>query len=174
MKFVTAIDEEIASLEADLGTDPRYVKLRELCRVRALYVNSDTSFPADIVPRGVVPMRGAFSGIDRKRRETSPMRTAALNEARKIVRGREEPTKTAVIFSALSARNIEIGGSDPQSNLSAMLSNHPDFVSHGRVGWTLKENEPSSDIAVGPDAADEGAPPPESASDHSNSPARGS
>ena len=31
------MDEEIAALEADLEADPRYVKLRELRRVRELY-----------------------------------------------------------------------------------------------------------------------------------------
>jgi hypothetical protein len=43
-----------------------------------------------------------------------------------------------------------------------------------KYGFDRKENEPSSGFAVGSDAADEGAPPPDSALDHSNSPARGS
>jgi hypothetical protein len=48
------------------------------------------------------------------------MRIAALNETRNIIRGRVEPTEAAVISSALKTRSIEIGSSDPQSNLSAM------------------------------------------------------
>jgi hypothetical protein len=97
-----------------------------------------------------------------------------LSLARKLLNGRGDPTKTSEIFSFLSQMGIEIGGTDPKSNLSAMLSTHPDFVSHGRTGWTLKENEPISGSAVGSDAADEGAPPPNSALGHSNSPATGS
>ena len=42
-----------------------------------------------------------------------------------------------------------------------------------KYGFNRKENEPSSDSAVGSDTANEGAPPPDSALDHSNSPARG-
>jgi hypothetical protein len=101
------------------------------------------------------------------------MRIAALNETRNLNPGTRRAHQTAVISSALKTRSIEIGGSDPQSNLSAMLSTHADFVSHGRAGWALKEKEPSSASAVGSDSA-EGAAPRNSALVHSNSPATGS
>ena len=38
----------------------------------------------------------------------------------------------------LTANNVEVGGSNPLNNLSAMLSTSGLFQSHGRKGWTIK------------------------------------
>jgi len=114
---------EIANLEEELEKDSRYVKLRELRRVRALY-----------------GARGRRQNLTRRRRgETSPGRQAAIDAARQMLGGLKEPIKTAAIYERVKSLGIEIGGGDPRNHLSAMLSNHPDFMSHGRAGWTLRE-----------------------------------
>ncbi len=43
---------------------------------------------------------------------------------------------------------VQIGGNDPQNNLSAMLSNSPEFISNGRMGWILARNAPAWEHAT--------------------------
>jgi hypothetical protein len=141
MKFVIAMDAEIAEIEADLGNDPRYVKLLELKRLRSLYMSD----PVDSAPvAGDIP-----TGHERKRRETSPWRAAAIKASMEFLEPRSGPTKTADIFAHLRKVGIEIRGSEPKSNLSALLHYAPEFVSHGRAGWTLKKYEAPNAEASG-------------------------
>ena len=139
MDFQTALDAEIARIEAELQQDPRAVKLRELTRLRALYASAQPQHP--FAARTAAPPTVVPEGLDRKRRETSPSRAAAIEASRSFLKGRKEPTKTAEIFEHLELNEIQIGGTEPKSNLSALLYHSPYFRSHGRAGWTLKENE---------------------------------
>jgi hypothetical protein len=70
-------------------------------------------------------------------RKRSPEREQALREAELFLNGKTVPVKTAEIYGMLQFKGIQITGEDPKSNLSAMLSNAPQFESHGRDGWTL-------------------------------------
>lgn len=56
----------------------------------------------------------------------------------------DRPMKTSEIFEMMGPIREEIGGSDKKGNLSAMMHHSPLFVSHGRVGWTLAEDEKGS------------------------------
>jgi hypothetical protein len=136
--FVSALEAEIASLQDELEADPRFLKLRELERVRALYGAQEQSLSLRIEKR-VIPVA--------KRRMPSPERQKILDAAKEAIRGRTQPTPTSDIFDAISP-DVEIPGNAPKNNLSAMLSNSTEFVSHGRAGWTLasETSEASGDL----------------------------
>lgn len=129
--FVASLDKEISALEAEFERDPRYLKLKDLRRIRMTYYGGELALarpPKTEQP----PKRG---------RRTSADRAKALAEAENLIRGRLHPTKTADIFDHIEAQGIQIGGKEPKSNLSAMLYHAPQFKSHGRAGWTLASPE---------------------------------
>ena len=153
--FKEALEREIGELERSLEADPRFIKLRELQRVAGLY--SPTAQAVDSIKRivgalgsAIPPRTGAprFYGggemlptPDGQRRVSGVLRQKVLEDAESILRGRTEPTKTADLYDSLVAAGHEIGGDDPKSNLSAMLSKSPLFRSHKRAGWTLVESQ---------------------------------
>lgn len=61
-----------------------------------------------------------------------------------FLRNRSGPTPTREILDHIVALGGEIGGKEPVSNLSAMLSNSGRFQSHGRAGWTLIDADAES------------------------------
>jgi hypothetical protein len=154
MSFTTALDAEIADLERQLAADPRHIKLRELKRVRDLYHhNGATSLPGEFTvisvgataPAGLSLNTGTFraSSVEPRRpgRQRSPEREQALEEIRKLLRGRTGPTGIREIDAHLDSKGIRIGGADALNNLSALLYTAGGFRSHGRAGWTLAEQE---------------------------------
>lgn len=156
--FLPALRAEIEQLQRELDDDPRALKLRELRRLLAIYEESQGSMPSPVIANA--------PKSDRSRRATSATRRAAIDAARIFLRGRPEPTKTSDIYAHIKALGIEVGGENPQNNLSAMLHHSPEFISHGRGGWRLRTTTdelrergiiPSHAVVVGD------APPPEPA-----------
>jgi len=142
--FAKALEAEINALEADLQRDPRYVKLAELQRVRALY--SGGHAPAHASPASSRFFANASAPMDfnpAKRRSGSPERQAILAKARAYLEGRAFPTPTIEIYEAIKGE-VDIPGRVPRNNLSAMLSNSGEFISHGRVGWMLASRNPEA------------------------------
>lgn len=140
--FQAALAIEIEALEQELEADPRFMKLRELRRVQALYG------PASAITAYTTPMprprvRAVTSG-----RSPSPERQSILDAARMLTRGRALPVPTADLHDQITAMDIVIPGTNPKNNLSAMLSNSPEFKSHGRAGWTLNETPEASDDQI--------------------------
>ena len=131
--FVSALAAEIDGLESQLAADPRYAKLRELKRVQALY-----SAPAVNPPPRVRPTQPT-SG-----RSPSPERQAILDMAKTFMGDQSEPTPTSDLYELLTAAGVQIPGTSPKNNLSAMLSNSPEFRSHGRSGWTIASRTPEA------------------------------
>ncbi len=83
-------------------------------------------------------------------RSRSPERQAILDAAKLFLRtrpvvDRHYPCRTRWILEHLTALGIEVPGTNPINNLSAMLSNAPGFIAHGKRGWTLAENENPDD-----------------------------
>ncbi len=145
MSLVAAIDAEIASLEAELLGDERYVKLLKLREIRKLYgsANAETERPLKVA-EGLV--RQNFSHGVRKtvvvetKRQTPSGRSErqrALEAAERLLTGEVNPVRTSDILSVLASEGIHIGGQQPTSNLSAMLYHSSRFKSYGRAGWTL-------------------------------------
>jgi hypothetical protein len=138
--FLTALDAEIAELEATLNADPKAVKLRELRRVRDLYETNSTSThkAPDLAMEALFSVPLVKRSVGRK---PSPERQRALAAAREFLAGKIAPTKTAEIYEHLVKSGITVGGTDPTNNLSAMLYHAPEFRSHKRSGWTLLTKE---------------------------------
>lgn len=129
--FINALREEIGDLEKALAADPRHMKLRELRRVEALYAE---------------PTRASFSTVRTSAstgRSPSPERIEVLKHVAQFLAGRSAPTPTAELYEAISLM-VNIPGASPRNNLSAMLSNSPDFRTHGRSGWTLVSKLPEA------------------------------
>lgn len=150
--FKEALEREILELEKSLEADPRFVKLRELQRVTALYTPAAQAM--DAFKTIVGSIASASSGrttprsygggevvMDGQRRVSGMIRQKVLEDAENILRGRTEPTKTADLYDSLIVLGHEIGGDDPKNNLSAMLSKSQLFRSHKRAGWTLVESQ---------------------------------
>lgn len=135
-EFVRALETEIAKLRETLERDIRFLRLRELERVRDLYAP-----PKD----GEMPSLAEF-GTKGERlrtkppvRQASPERTRAIETARLYVTNRAGPVPTADIYEHLTGLGITIRGENPVNNLSAMLSNSGAFKANGRAGWTLRQ-----------------------------------
>lgn len=144
-EFVPALDAEIARLDLELRSDLRYVRLRELERVRGLYrpTNGATTPPekATSVASATSAHRDEPMEPRRGGRQPTPEREKALTVAKMLVSNRRGPVPTREIYDHLTAEGIFIGGEKPLNNLSAMLSYSNLFASHGRSGWTLRERD---------------------------------
>lgn len=143
MNFISALDEEIRSLRQSLDNDPRYIKLKELERVRSLYgeePDAPRATPQTVTAMVPVTLAEYHTGM-RGRRRMSPERQSAIDEVHQFLQGKVEPTKTADLLAHLEKKGITLGGSDPMNNLSALISMSAGFKAHGRSGWTLKTNE---------------------------------
>lgn len=133
--FVDGLKQEITALEAQLQGDPRYLKLQSLRHVLSLYesgVDGKLSHPDLMLAK-----HHAEQSARTVTRTPSESRQKALDLAQEFLMGRTAPTPTREILEHIIENGGEIGGREPVSNLSAMLSNSDLFQSHGRVGWTL-------------------------------------
>lgn len=129
--FAQILRSEIESLEAEISNDPRYKKVESLKNVLALYDSSGKDSDGE-------PQQGPLRTVTRVPSET---RARAMELAELFLRNRAGPTPTRDILDHILSHGGEIGGREPVSNLSAMLSNSGTFQSHGRIGWTLRQND---------------------------------
>lgn len=147
--FVTALDQEISALEEALNQDVRFVRLRELRRVRALYKDETADLPQPhATPKGsltILPKPPI--------RRTSPERARATEAARLYLQNRTGPVPTADIYDHITSLGIALAGEEPRNNLSAMLSNSGLFQANGRAGWTLKPGIRVGDLGEDADQA---------------------
>jgi hypothetical protein len=140
--FVKALDAEIADLERELEGNPTYMKLCEAKRLRAVYTKSE---PA---PRPATRPAPATS-----RPFSSGAGAAILSAIRDFIADKREPTPTRDLMEWLEVSGVEVGGANPQNVVSSMLSKSPEFISHGRSGWTLavpegRETEKADDLTL--------------------------
>ena len=134
-QFLTALKDEITVLEKDLASDPRFQKLQTLRDALALYEGREAA-TSDSSVAHIQPTK-------RLTRKPSESREKAVKLAFDYARGlnHRDPVPTRVIYEDAIKGVVEIGGQDPVSNLSAMLSGSPLFNSNGRKGWTLVERD---------------------------------
>lgn len=147
--FLDHLRAEIQALERSLEVDPRYIKLRELQRVRALY---DTEI--DTTSTDSQPLREAGTDQPRKKshREMSPATRRVVDAARDYLLGRAHPVPLRDLYHEISeVRGVPIGGADPINNLSAMLYRYG-FEAVGRAGWRIRQQE---NAETSPRSADE-------------------
>lgn len=97
-----------------------------------------------------------------------------------------KPVPTRMLVDMFETLSVEINGENKVNALSALLARSSKIKGYGRAGWTLrgpkagelhprilgdeaqKENEPTSETAVGSVAAVWGVPPPPPASSNPN------
>jgi hypothetical protein len=144
--FIEAMDAEIETLEASLSKNPQYVKLKELQRLRHLWVASEM--------RREQPIR--TRAASKSGRRSSPQRQRVIEETAILIRAAYSggvPVPTVDLLNVLLANKIEVPGKDKRNSLSAILSGAKHlFQSHGRSGWTLKpQDTETADHAPGKD-----------------------
>jgi hypothetical protein len=141
--FLDHLMAEIQALEQSLAGDPRFVKLRELQRVRSLY----ESQPGVLSPDSP-SLKGAGEPGQRRQptpRTMTPETRAIVNAATEYVRNRLTPVPLRELYHEIAeVRGIPIGGKNPINNLSAMLWRYG-FRAEGRAGWRLQETKESAD-----------------------------
>lgn len=136
--FLDHLQAEMQALERSLENDPRYIKLRELQRVRALYDVQRGAASANSSSLREVPERAQH-----KRsvpREMSPATKRVIGAARELLMGRTAPMPLRKMYHEIAeVRGIPIGGREPINNLSAMLYRYG-FEAVGRAGWRLHQS----------------------------------
>ena len=136
MSFVDALKSEIADLERQLEADPTYIKLREAKRLLATY--TDASASGTVVSRSSsIKANSTLTTTGYTRPSASGVSALIVATASKALAGRERPTSTKEIMAILASENVPVGGQNPQNVVSSLLSKSPEFISHGRSGWTL-------------------------------------
>lgn len=140
--LISALDAEIARLEGEIAADPRVARVAALKRFRdecAAPLQTGT-----VIPRisGVQPSAPTKA---RSGRIPSPERMRALDAAAAYLGGAEGLVPMAVIYEKVASAGIDLGGQNPQNNLSAMMSRDARFKAHGRAGWTLADRDAGSD-----------------------------
>lgn len=135
-EFLSALRNEIRWIEAELRSDPRFRKWESLRSVLSLYESSGRA-ESDFEENGSRSVQ----------RSPSEARAKALELARLFLRNRSGPTPTREIYDHIITNGGELGGKDPISNLSAMLSNSEEFQSNGRAGWTLAPEDGQEPIS---------------------------
>lgn len=139
--FVDHLNAEIQALERSLDDDPRFIKLRELRRVQALYQDhsgiAHADSPAATAPRERIPHDRSSP------REMKPATKLVVDAAREHLAGRVSLVPLRDLYHEIAeVRGIPIGGKDPVNNLSAMLYRYG-FEAVGKAGWRLRQDTKS-------------------------------
>jgi hypothetical protein len=137
--FVQSLRAEIAAIERELERYPLFLKFRRLQDLLPLYEAQDVAAKEGSGPSSEVAANIVHTLRSQQPsppvRQASDARKSAEAIAREVLRGRTTPTPTRELHQVLVERGIEIGGKNPISNLSAILSKNVDFIAVGRSGW---------------------------------------
>lgn len=136
--FLDHLRTEIQALERLLGSDPRYIKLRELQRVRAIYEKQPEAALADLAERREAPARPPRARPPAPR-EMSPATKRVVAAAHELMIGRADPLPLRDLYHEIAeVRSIPVGGKQPINNLSAILYRYG-FEAVGRSGWRVSQ-----------------------------------
>ena len=107
--------------------------------LRVEFPRGRTLEESETKPKRRAPLRGR-----------TPERQIAIEACKGAIELAGKPIRTVHLIDELNRRGMGISGSDPVSNLSAMLSQEPGFMNLGRnVGWTyIPPNSVEGDIEV--------------------------
>jgi hypothetical protein len=133
MDLVDALKRELAALESDLETDPRY---RKIARIRSLL--------AEYSAMGIkTPERSDVVTISIRKRH-APVGDTKRARIHRIIHNhlRDRPkVHRKAILNALQDDGLLAGDKDPMGALAAYLSSFPDFRSAGGGFWELASLE---------------------------------
>lgn len=151
-ELLAAIEAEIEAIEAELAADVRFARLRALRDLRKLYRSSDQNAGPVGPPSSSIDAWGAgANGPSAPRtvnRKIAPHRSQAVDAIVMHLKNRSGPVPTKDLLEHIVSLGIDVGGSNPLNNLSAILSNSNLFASNGRVGWTLKPRRSDAELKV--------------------------
>lgn len=161
-KVEVALEQEIAELRAVLAATPEAQRLSRLVQMLELYRGAGNIM--ETTESRLRPLGGATSVTGQSGRTRSPQRQAVIDATIAFLRAQPrvgvfdipDPVRTITIYEHLKETGVAVPGSNPQNNLSAMLSAHPAFRSHGREGWTLRENTNPADAETQAEPASAG------------------
>ena len=108
----------------------------------ALYVGkANLPFVVDAEPvdPSNPPGTGRVSAVQKPGRKISPQRQAPIEATTAILNQAIRPVKTSALYEMICGLGASVGGADPVNNYAALLYARDEFQSHGREGWTLKE-----------------------------------
>ena len=149
--FVSSLNLEIDRLEKAIEDIPEVRKLRELQRVRALYMNEYPEPGRSAASRLAASLAANLTAEyapSSPGRKMSPERQQAIEFVSVHLNGQVSPIKTADLLQTLQVNGIHIGGNDPINSLSALLSTSGKFLAHGRSGWTLRPSNDGNQVSV--------------------------
>ena len=78
----------------------------------------------------------------------TPDDEAAIEATIGILKQATRPLKTSALYELISDLGVSIGGAAPVNNYAALLYGRDEFQSHGREGWTLKEEASDTNHAM--------------------------
>jgi len=131
MNVVSALQQELASLEADLRADPRYRKIERIRAVLAEYVGgANASEPKPHSPESPSHRRERARGVDTK--------SDRVREIIKAILVEKGTAHRSEFLRVLMEKGIMGKEKDPMASLAAYLSDFKnDFRSVGTGEWAL-------------------------------------
>lgn len=142
--IVDALRSELASLEAELRSDPRYVKAGKVRELISLYSGSEPK-PAQSLERKPVASPGTRENTKRYQVKSLVWKTLAEQ-------GR--PVHRTLLLDRLKAAGLMGSEKDPMASLAAYLSEwREEFQADGRGNFTLasaKTNEAADQRSTAP------------------------
>ncbi|TBN48954.1 hypothetical protein EYF88_12655 [Paracoccus sediminis] len=148
-EFLSSMLAEIATLEDELLHDPRYLKLCKLRELHSLYESGIASAP--LTEKGMTREAGDKRPLlpkESQGRQPSELRVKAVALTAGFLQGRTQPIPTRDIYAMLLDHGVDVGGKEPVSNLSAILSKSDEFRPIGRSGWVLNNDEPEPSLST--------------------------
>ena len=140
--IVAIRDRRPGGIHSDVS-GPARAEIAGIEKVLALYVGKANSPTVVVAAEPVHPsnVRRRVSAAPGQKPgpRISPQRQAAIEATTAILKQATRPLKTAALYEMISDMGVSIGGADPVNNYSALLYGREEFQSHGREGWTLKE-----------------------------------
>lgn len=148
-QLVTALQQELAQLEAELKADPSY---RKATRIRELLADYVGQAQPQTEPQTVLPQT---SPIHIYRRMAMPRSKKALikDEIKKLLLS--GPTHRKKILEVLESKGLMGHEKNPMASLAAYLTAFSDsFINNGSGTWSIREptqdprREPTSEQAA--------------------------
>lgn len=150
---INELDHLITKLESELGADPRFTLLNNLKAARAAYP-ANKSDAAGAEDSNVIATR---MPVEEGGPTLAPARAKAFKLCRDFLRDQGEPVRTRQLYQLVEDAGVDLPGG--MNNLSALLGRHPKvFRSHGRLGWTLKDQSNSTNAEAAGDLLSRSAP----------------
>lgn len=153
--FVQSLRQEVRNLEVEMERDARYLKLMRLREILSLYERREAALDGASAATEASASRGKSRPATR---QPSGVRQQAERRCAEHIKGRSAPTPTRELHEMLLQKGIRIGGNQPASNLSAILSKSPLFKSAGRAGWLPADDKPARSRAPSGERRGDGAP----------------